>query len=68
MRYCGGTIPATKCPPFACPHAQMPALCDDHDFALSEMEPQTPMSSCYPEVKTPQCLHITPNMLGSPNT
>ncbi|KAM6912254.1 mis18-binding protein 1 [Xenentodon cancila] len=49
---------------------EMPSMCpsDDHDFALSDLEPQTPMSSRFPEVRTPQCLHITPGMLGSPNT
>ncbi|KAJ7989286.1 hypothetical protein DPEC_G00317910 [Dallia pectoralis] len=30
-------------------------------------EPQTPGSSCFPTVKTPQCLHITPGMMGSVN-
>ncbi|XP_014843362.1 PREDICTED: mis18-binding protein 1 [Poecilia mexicana] len=49
---------------------EIPSLCssEDHDFAISDLEPQTPMSSCFPEAKTPQCLHITPGMLGSPNT
>ncbi|KAM9708170.1 mis18-binding protein 1 isoform 2-T2 [Menidia menidia] len=49
---------------------EIPSLCpsDDQDFQLSELEPQTPVSSCFPEVKTPQCLHITPGMMGSPNT
>uniref|UniRef100_A0A3P9PPH1 Uncharacterized protein n=1 Tax=Poecilia reticulata TaxID=8081 RepID=A0A3P9PPH1_POERE len=49
---------------------EIPSLCssEDHDFAMSDLEPQTPMSSCFPEAKTPQCLHITPGMLGSPNT
>lgn len=48
---------------------EIPSLCssEDQDFAMSELEPQTPMSTCYPEVKTPQCLHITPGMMGSPN-
>ncbi|MED6237876.1 hypothetical protein ATANTOWER_028175 [Ataeniobius toweri] len=41
---------------------------EDHDFAMSVMEPQTPKSLCFPEAKTPQCLHITPGMIGSPNT
>ncbi|CAG5866452.1 unnamed protein product [Menidia menidia] len=52
------------------PDPQIPSLCpsDDQDFQLSELEPQTPVSSCFPEVKTPQCLHITPGMMGSPNT
>ncbi|PWA16652.1 hypothetical protein CCH79_00004399 [Gambusia affinis] len=49
---------------------EIPSLCssEDHDFAISDLEPQTPMSSCFPEAKTPPCLHITPGMLGSPNT
>ncbi|XP_068436409.1 mis18-binding protein 1 [Clinocottus analis] len=47
---------------------EMPSLCpSDHDFTLSEMEPLTPTSTRFPEVKTPQCLHITPGMMGSPN-
>ncbi|XP_072220904.1 mis18-binding protein 1 [Leuresthes tenuis] len=48
---------------------EIPSLCpsDDHDFQLSDLEPETPKSSCFPEVKTPQCLHITPGMMGSPN-
>ncbi|XP_070698059.1 mis18-binding protein 1 [Pempheris klunzingeri] len=48
---------------------EMPSMCpsDDHDFTLSDMEPLTPMSTGFPEVKTPQCLHITPGMMGSPN-
>ncbi|KAM4723396.1 mis18-binding protein 1 isoform 2-T2 [Anableps anableps] len=49
---------------------EIPSLCssEDHNFMMSDLEPQTPMSSCFPEVKTPQCLHITPGMIGSPNT
>ncbi|XP_032355416.1 mis18-binding protein 1 isoform X2 [Etheostoma spectabile] len=47
---------------------EMPSICpSDHDFTLSDMEPLTPMSKVFPEVKTPQCLHITPGMMGSPN-
>ncbi|XP_075963616.1 mis18-binding protein 1 [Anarhichas minor] len=47
---------------------EMPSMCpSDHDFTLTEMEPLTPMSTGFPEVKTPQCLHITPGMMGSPN-
>ncbi|XP_041828898.1 mis18-binding protein 1 isoform X2 [Melanotaenia boesemani] len=48
---------------------EIPSLClsDDCNFQMSDMEPQTPMSSHYPEVKTPQCLLITPGMMGSPN-
>ncbi|KAM9355765.1 mis18-binding protein 1 isoform 2-T2 [Pholidichthys leucotaenia] len=48
---------------------EMPSLCpsDDHDIAMSDLEPLTPRSTCFPEVKTPQCLAITPGMMGSPN-
>ncbi|XP_041810075.1 mis18-binding protein 1 isoform X2 [Chelmon rostratus] len=48
---------------------EMPSMCpsDEHDFTLSDLEPMTPMSTGFPEVKTPQCLHITPGMMGSPN-
>uniref|UniRef100_A0A8C7XJV9 Myb-like domain-containing protein n=1 Tax=Oryzias sinensis TaxID=183150 RepID=A0A8C7XJV9_9TELE len=49
---------------------EVPSLCssDDHDSMLADLEYQTPKSNCFPEVKTPQCLHITPGMMGSPNT
>ncbi|XP_038585353.1 mis18-binding protein 1 isoform X4 [Micropterus salmoides] len=49
---------------------EMPSMCpsDDHDSTLSDLEPLTPMSTGFPEVKTPQCLHITPGMMGSPNS
>ncbi|XP_035530475.1 mis18-binding protein 1 [Morone saxatilis] len=48
---------------------EMPSMCpsEDQDFTLTELEPLTPMSAGFPEVKTPQCLHITPGMMGSPN-
>ncbi|XP_044021916.1 mis18-binding protein 1 isoform X2 [Siniperca chuatsi] len=48
---------------------EIPSMCpsDDHDFTLSDLEPLTPRSTGFPEVKTPQCLHITPGMMGSPN-
>ncbi|TDG98875.1 hypothetical protein EPR50_G00204740 [Perca flavescens] len=47
---------------------EMPSICQsDQDFTLSDMEPLTPMSKVFPDVKTPQCLHITPGMMGSPN-
>uniref|UniRef100_A0A4W5RFK9 Myb-like domain-containing protein n=1 Tax=Hucho hucho TaxID=62062 RepID=A0A4W5RFK9_9TELE len=36
-------------------------------FMRSEQDPQTPSSSGFPSVKTPQCLHITPGMMGSVN-
>nr|XP_029544401.1 mis18-binding protein 1 [Oncorhynchus nerka]XP_029544402.1 mis18-binding protein 1 [Oncorhynchus nerka] len=36
-------------------------------FMDSEHDPQTPSSSRFPSVKTPQCLHITPGMMGSVN-
>lgn len=46
---------------------EVPSLCpsDDHDFSMSEHEPLTPRHSGFPEAKTPQCLHITPGMMGS---
>ncbi|XP_029317306.1 mis18-binding protein 1 isoform X2 [Cottoperca gobio] len=47
---------------------EVPSLCQsDQDFTLSEMEQLSPMSTGFPEVKTPQCLHISPGMMGSPN-
>ncbi|XP_056283152.1 mis18-binding protein 1 isoform X2 [Pseudoliparis swirei] len=47
---------------------EMPSLCQsDFDITVSEIEPLTPKSTCFPEAKTPQCLHITPGMMGSPN-
>ncbi|KAM6917161.1 mis18-binding protein 1-like [Lycodopsis pacificus] len=47
---------------------EMPSMSQsDQDFTLTEMEPLTPMSKGFPEVKTPQCLHISPGMMGSPN-
>ncbi|XP_068608196.1 mis18-binding protein 1 [Brachionichthys hirsutus] len=48
---------------------EIPSMCpsEDHDFAMSDLEPTTPMSNVFPEAKTPQCLHITPRMMGSPN-
>lgn len=52
--------------------AQIPStyesnLSDDPEITLRSLEPMTPMSTGFPEVKTPQCLHITPGMMGSPN-
>lgn len=52
--------------------AQIPStyesnLSDDPDITLRNVEPVTPMATGFPEVKTPQCLHITPGMMGSPN-
>ncbi|KAM9341284.1 mis18-binding protein 1 [Symphorus nematophorus] len=46
---------------------EIPSMCPSDDHNLSDLEPQTPMSTRFPEVKTPQCLHITPGMMGSPN-
>uniref|UniRef100_A0A3Q1G3Q2 MIS18 binding protein 1 n=1 Tax=Acanthochromis polyacanthus TaxID=80966 RepID=A0A3Q1G3Q2_9TELE len=46
---------------------EMPSLCPSEDLDCTELEPMTPMSSCFSEAKTPQCLHITPGMMGSPN-
>ncbi|XP_043119314.1 mis18-binding protein 1 [Puntigrus tetrazona] len=39
---------------------------DDEDFSLLQ-NPQTPSSSISTAAKTPQCLHISPGMLGSIN-
>uniref|UniRef100_A0A8C6WRQ4 Myb-like domain-containing protein n=1 Tax=Neogobius melanostomus TaxID=47308 RepID=A0A8C6WRQ4_9GOBI len=46
---------------------EVPSMCpsDDHDFSMSDPEPLTPRHTGFPEAKTPQCLHITPNMMGS---
>ncbi|KAF7662660.1 hypothetical protein LDENG_00231170 [Lucifuga dentata] len=48
---------------------ELPSMCpsDDYDFTLSDQELLTPKSAGFLEVKTPQCLHITPRMMGSPN-
>ncbi|XP_068803723.1 mis18-binding protein 1 isoform X2 [Struthio camelus] len=40
---------------------------DDDDFALADNNPVTPSSAVFPLVKTPQCEHISPGMLGSIN-
>ncbi|XP_064367866.1 mis18-binding protein 1 [Dromaius novaehollandiae] len=40
---------------------------DDDDFALTDNNPLTPSSALFPLVKTPQCDHISPGMLGSIN-
>ncbi|XP_062326303.1 mis18-binding protein 1 isoform X2 [Osmerus eperlanus] len=39
----------------------------DSVFMSSGQDPQTPCSASFPTVKTPQCLHITPGMMGSVN-
>lgn len=39
---------------------------EDEDFSLLQ-NPQTPSSSISTAAKTPQCLHISPGMLGSIN-
>ncbi|KAM3595533.1 uncharacterized protein V6R79_024725 [Siganus canaliculatus] len=46
-------------------HSMCPSE-ENEDFSL-DLEPTTPMSSGFPDAKTPQCLHITPGMMGSPN-
>ncbi|XP_015234708.1 PREDICTED: mis18-binding protein 1 isoform X1 [Cyprinodon variegatus] len=48
---------------------EIPSFCssEDHDISVSDLEPQTPMSSCFPNVKTPRCLAITPTMVDSSN-
>ncbi|XP_067151815.1 mis18-binding protein 1 [Apteryx mantelli] len=40
---------------------------DEDDFALTDNNPVTPSSALFPLVKTPQCEHISPGMLGSIN-
>ncbi|XP_051502704.1 mis18-binding protein 1-like isoform X2 [Myxocyprinus asiaticus] len=44
----------------------MSANGDEEDFCQLQ-DPQTPSSSIFSAVKTPQCLHISPGMLGSIN-
>ncbi|XP_063765745.1 mis18-binding protein 1 isoform X2 [Eleginops maclovinus] len=45
---------------------EVPSMCQsEEDFNLSEMEPLSPTSTVFPEVKTPQCVNITPGMMGS---
>ncbi|XP_034077800.1 mis18-binding protein 1 isoform X2 [Gymnodraco acuticeps] len=47
---------------------EVPSMCQsEEDFNLSEMEPLSPTLTVFPEVKTPQGLHITPGMIGSLN-
>ncbi|XP_010786677.1 mis18-binding protein 1 isoform X2 [Notothenia coriiceps] len=47
---------------------EVPSMCQsEEDFNLSEMEPLSPTSTVFPEVKTPQGLHLSPGMIGSPN-
>ncbi|EMP29322.1 Mis18-binding protein 1 [Chelonia mydas] len=40
---------------------------DDDVFQLMDSNPITPSSAVFPLVKTPQCDHISPGMLGSIN-
>ncbi|XP_054652619.1 mis18-binding protein 1 isoform X2 [Dunckerocampus dactyliophorus] len=49
---------------------EMPSISSskDEDFTLGNVAPLTPISSGFPEVKTPQCLSITPGMMVSPNS
>ncbi|XP_041131179.1 mis18-binding protein 1 isoform X2 [Polyodon spathula] len=56
--------------PLQSKRVKLPSLCggqEDDVFQLTEINPQTPSSTCFPLVKTPQCLHISPGMLGSVN-
>ncbi|XP_062254056.1 mis18-binding protein 1 isoform X1 [Platichthys flesus] len=48
---------------------EIPSMCEseEHEFTMSNVEPLTPVSRVYPEVKTPQCLYISPGMMGSPD-
>ncbi|XP_020500911.2 mis18-binding protein 1 [Labrus bergylta] len=49
---------------------EMPSMCpsEENYCSLSEQEPRTPGSTGFPEAKTPQCLDVRPDMIGSPNT
>nr|XP_057946948.1 mis18-binding protein 1 isoform X2 [Doryrhamphus excisus] len=49
---------------------EMPSINSSHDedFTLGNVAPLTPISSGFPEVKTPQCLAITPGMMVSPKS
>ncbi|KAM4662175.1 mis18-binding protein 1 [Discoglossus pictus] len=40
---------------------------EDNVFMLEQMDPTTPSSTIFPLIKTPQCDHISPGMLGSIN-
>ncbi|XP_034783313.2 mis18-binding protein 1-like isoform X2 [Acipenser ruthenus] len=56
--------------PLQSKRVKLPSLCggqEDDVFQLTEVNPQTPSSARFPLVKTPQCLHISPGMLGSVN-
>ncbi|XP_048830836.1 mis18-binding protein 1 isoform X2 [Brienomyrus brachyistius] len=56
--------------PLQSKRVKLPALSthsEDHVFQQLQQNPQTPSSSGFPLVKTPQCLHISPGMLGSIN-
>ncbi|KAK7904367.1 hypothetical protein WMY93_016974 [Mugilogobius chulae] len=46
---------------------EVPSICtnEDHKFSMLDQEPVTPRPAGFPEAKTPQCLHITPGMIGS---
>ncbi|XP_060939010.1 mis18-binding protein 1 [Limanda limanda] len=48
---------------------EIPSMCqsEEHEFTMSDMDPLTPKSSVYPQVKTPKCLHIATDMIGSPD-
>lgn len=40
-------------------------MSEENEFTVKDLEPLTPTSRVFPDAKTPQCLHITPGMMGS---
>uniref|UniRef100_A0A7M4EZ56 Myb-like domain-containing protein n=1 Tax=Crocodylus porosus TaxID=8502 RepID=A0A7M4EZ56_CROPO len=56
--------------PFQNRRLELPAFWESQDddvFELMDSNPVSPVSSIFPSVKTPQCEHISPSMLGSIN-
>ncbi|XP_019360027.1 PREDICTED: mis18-binding protein 1 [Gavialis gangeticus] len=56
--------------PFQNRRLELPAFWESQDddvFELMDSNPVSPASSIFPLVKTPQCEHISPSMLGSIN-
>ncbi|XP_019742843.1 mis18-binding protein 1 isoform X2 [Hippocampus comes] len=48
---------------------EIPSMCLDgeQDFKISQLEPLTPVSLHFPQVKTPRCLHASPGLVYSTN-
>ncbi|XP_051942137.1 mis18-binding protein 1 isoform X2 [Hippocampus zosterae] len=48
---------------------EIPSMCPDgdQDFKISQLEPLTPVSLHFPQVKTPRCLHASPGLVYSTN-